>query len=202
MNRSSTYIAFQGQQRIAIGDLTTVVQSASDVMERMPHASILVFDCATSQQIEINFRGTTAEIVERLAARLNGGATRTEESPDGPAIAPPKAGRPKLGVVAREVTLLPRHWEWLAAQPASASVTLRKLVEEAARNTVVQDRERVAREATHRFMMIIAGNLPGFEEASRALFRQDRAKFDQNIADWPVDIRDHVLRLAANAGWE
>src|ERR1700739_3037247 len=44
-----------------------------------------------------------------------------------------RPGRPKLGVVAREVTLLPRHWDWLATQPGGGSVALRKLVGEARR---------------------------------------------------------------------
>ncbi|MFY0534142.1 DUF2239 family protein [Nannocystis pusilla] len=29
-------------------------------------------------------------------------------------------GRPKLGVVSREVSLLPRHWEWLERQPSGS----------------------------------------------------------------------------------
>src|SRR5216683_1331922 len=105
-------------------------------------------------------------------------------------------GRPKLGVVAREVTLLPRHWEWLGAQPGGASVALRKLVEEARRASGDRDRGRAARDAAYHFMSVMAGNLPGFEEASRALFADDRRRFAELIAGWPGDIRDHVVRLA------
>jgi uncharacterized protein len=99
-------------------------------------------------------------------------------------------------VVAREVTLLPRHWEWLGAQPGGASVALRKLVEEARRANGDADRARAARDAAYRFMSVMAGNLAGFEEASRALFADDRRRFVGLIAGWPGDIRDHVVRLA------
>jgi hypothetical protein len=105
-------------------------------------------------------------------------------------------GRPKLGVVAREVTLLPRHWEWLAAQPGGASVALRKLVEEARKANGDRDRHRTARDAAYHFMSAMAGNLPNFEEASRALFADDRRRFTSLIAAWPADIRDHVVKLA------
>jgi hypothetical protein len=105
-------------------------------------------------------------------------------------------GRPKLGVVSREVTLLPRHWEWLNAQPGGASVALRKLVDEARRASGDKDRERQARDAAYHFMSTMAGNLPQFEEASRALFAGDRRRFTALIADWPPDIRDHIVKLA------
>jgi len=105
-------------------------------------------------------------------------------------------GRPKLGVVAREVTLLPRHWEWLGAQPGGASVALRKLVEVARRASGDRDRGRAARDAAYHFMSVMAGNLPGFEEASRALFADDRRRFAELISGWPGDIRDHVVKLA------
>jgi uncharacterized protein len=190
------YTAFHGQRRIASGDLRTVARSAKAVIDRIDHASILIFDHASSRQIELNFRGTVDEVLQRLAPPASENA-----SPAIP-VSETKAGRPKLGVVAREVTLLPRHWEWLAAQPGGASVTLRKLVEEARRASAAKDKERLAQEATNRFMMIMAGNLPGFEEASRALYRHDRERFSQIVADWPVDIRDHVQMLAAGAGWD
>jgi hypothetical protein len=105
-------------------------------------------------------------------------------------------GRPRLGVVAREVTLLPRHWEWLNAQPGGASVALRKLVDDARRSSGDRDRQRAARDAAYHFMSAMAGNLPHFEEASRALFADDRRRFTGQIATWPADIRDHVVKLA------
>jgi len=106
--------------------------------------------------------------------------------------------RPRLGVVAREITLLPRHWEWLAEQPGGASATLRRLVEDARRSE--QDRARRAGEALDRFMQAMAGDLPHYEEASRAYWRGERDRFDQLVETWPADVRDHARRLAA-AAW-
>src|SRR3546814_490284 len=112
------------------------------------------------------------------------------------AEAPRGRGRPKLGVTAREVTLLPRHWDWLAAQPGGASVALRKLVEQAMRDD--RQTRRAAQEAAYRVMTALAGDLPGYEEAIRALFAGDRQRFEQQIAGWPADLRDYVTRLAFN----
>ena len=104
---------------------------------------------------------------------------------------------PELGVVAREVTLLPRHWDWLAGQPGGASVTLRKLVEQARKDNEGKDRLRRAREAAYRFLSAMAGNLPGFEEAARALFAGHRDRFAAVVAPWPQDVREHAVKLAA-----
>jgi hypothetical protein len=98
------------------------------------------------------------------------------------------------------VTLLPRHWEWLAAQPGGASVALRKLVEEARRANAGADRVRRAREAAYHFTHALAGDLPGFEEATRALFAGDRARFERHAASWPADVREHAVRLAFPPG--
>ena len=113
---------------------------------------------------------------------------------------PRTAGRPRLGVVAREITLLPRHWEWLATQPGGASVALRKLVEHAQRGNKAVDEQRRARETAYRFMSALAGDEAGFEEASRALFAGQRTAFLTQVATWPADVREHVLRLA-QAAW-
>jgi hypothetical protein len=112
---------------------------------------------------------------------------------------PRSPGRPKLGVVAREVTLLPRHWEWLNRQPGGASVALRKLVEDARRVNEGRDGVRRAQEVAYRFMSTIAGDLPGFEEATRALFARDRSRFGENTLSWPADVREHASKLAALA---
>jgi hypothetical protein len=105
-------------------------------------------------------------------------------------------GRPKLGVVAREVTLLPRHWEWLTTQPGGVSVALRKLVEEARRTHADQDRRRQTQERAYHFMSAMGGDLPGFEEAARALFANDLPRLRELVAAWPVDVRDHAIALA------
>jgi hypothetical protein len=105
-------------------------------------------------------------------------------------------GRPRLGVTAREVTLLPSHWDWLNVQPGGASVALRKLVDAARRTSGDRDRVRAAQESAYGFISAIAGNLPGFEEATRALFAYDRRRFGDLISGWPEDIRDYAIRLA------
>jgi hypothetical protein len=109
------------------------------------------------------------------------------------------AGRPKLGVVPREVTLLPRHWEWLSSQPGGASVALRKLVEHASRDARGADIKREARDSAYRFMHELAGDEAGFEEASRALFAGDAARFGELVAPWPAGVREHLLELAGPA---
>ena len=108
-------------------------------------------------------------------------------------------GRPKLGVVAREVTLLPRHWQWLNAQPGGASVALRKLVDAARREHAAGDLRRAAQERAYRFLSAMGGDRPGFEEATRALFARDSAAFEARIAAWPDDVREHATMLAADA---
>lgn len=184
--------AFQGSRRIASGELSNVVRSAKTVVDRAPSSSVLIFDDATSELIEVDFRGTAAEVVRRLASDEPHSATPEGEARRGP-------GRPKLGVVAREVTLLPRHWDWLGSQPGGASVALRRLVDEARRANVGTDRIRRSQEAAYRFMSAMAGDRARFEEATRALFASDRSRFESNIKGWPVDIRNHALMLADGA---
>ena len=99
--------------------------------------------------------------------------------------------------MAREITLLPRHWDWLNSQPGGASVALRKLVEPARRASEGKDRIRQSQEAAYRFMSVMAGNRPGFEEATRALFARDEHRFNQKIESWPADMRSHASKLAA-----
>jgi hypothetical protein len=140
----------------------------------------------------VDFRGTPEQVLKRLAANAEAQAAPDREAPRGP-------GRPKLGVVAREVTLLPRHWDWLNSQPGGASVALRKLVEEARRANEGKDRVRRSQEAAYRFMSALAGNEAGFEEATRALFAGNRQRFDVEVASWPADVREHAQKLAAEA---
>lgn len=185
------FTAFIGPQRLASGPLAEVAIAVMTASRRPAAPPIIIFADATGQPIDLDLRGTERDVVARLPQPVPDPVA--EESA---ATGPRGRGRPKLGVVAREVTLLPRHWEWLGAQPGGASVALRKLVDEARRANGDADRARAAREAAYRFMSVMAGNLPGFEEASRALFADDRRKFVALIAGWPDDIRDHVVKLA------
>lgn len=190
--------AFSGHRLLAAGllpDVALAVRAAS-----RPHgdAPVLIFDDATGKAFDIDTRGSERQMLERLAA-LPAFAPPGDETPPPASAAPRGKGRPRLGVVAREVTLLPRHWEWLNEQPGGASVALRKLVEEARRAHAQEDGQRRAREAAYHFMSAMAGDLPGFEEAARALFAGDAARFETQLRDWPADVRSHALRLAAGA---
>jgi hypothetical protein len=185
------FIAFEGDRAIASGNLRDVVSAAKATLDRRKEASILIFDGITGGPIDIDFRGT----IEAVLARLPG--TPVAPIADAPVPSAPRGpGRPKLGVVAREVTLLPRHWEWLNAQRGGASVALRKLVDEARRASGDRDRERAARDAAYRFMSAMAGDRPGFEEASRALFAGDQPRFEQHTVAWPEDIRAYAIGKA------
>ncbi|MBB5192313.1 hypothetical protein HNQ50_003054 [Silvimonas terrae] len=183
--------AFVGHRRIASGLLRDVALAIKHSGADEADAPLLVFDDATARPVELDLRGTAAELAARIVEVI--GTADHEEEAD----APRGRGRPKLGVVAREVTLLPRHWEWLNSQPGGASVVLRKLVEAARHASAAPDRRRHAQEACYRFMSALAGNLPGFEEVSRALFAPDQARFDALIEAWPEDVRDYAARLAA-----
>jgi hypothetical protein len=174
---------FDGTRRVASGPLGETALAFKKAVEKGGDA-VFLFDDETGRTFDIDIRGTAAEVL----ARLRGAPAR-----DGEARGP---GRPKLGVVAREVTLLPRHWDWLSAQPGGASVTLRRLVEEARRAEGGKGRARAARDAAYHFMQTMAGDRAGFEEAIRALYAGDRARFAKLIAPWPKDIRAHATQLA------
>jgi len=185
------FTAFIGHQRLTSGPLAEVALAVLKASRGLGAEPIVIFDDATGRPIDLDLRGTERDIVARLPQPVS------EIAADDPTVPEPRGrGRPKLGVVAREVTLLPRHWEWLGSQPGGASVALRKLVEEARRKSGDRDRSRAVREAAYHFMSTMAGNLPHFEEASRALFADDRRRFAELIADWPGDIRDHIVKLA------
>jgi hypothetical protein len=186
----ATCTAFAGHRRLATGSLRDVALAVKRASDRGAAAPILVFDDATGSPIELDLRGAEAEVLARLAPLPS---TSPETAPD---AAPRGRGRPRLGVVAREVTLLPRHWEWLGAQPGGASVALRRLVEEARRASAPHDELRRAREAAYRVMHAIAGDLPRFDEAARALFAGDAQRFGEQVSAWPPDVRDHLTMLA------
>jgi uncharacterized protein len=190
--------AFEGSRCIASGNLVEVARKVKPIIDRGEQASVLIFDDLTSELIEVDFRGTIEDVLKRLEKP----AARSElaTAPLNPDQSAPRGpGRPRLGVVAREVTLLPRHWEWLNSQPGGASVALRKLVEEARRVNRGRDEVRRSQEAAYRFMSAMAGNLPGFEEATRALFAGNPERFNDLVSAWPVDIRDHARKVSAAA---
>lgn len=174
------YVVFRGQERVVSGSRLDVALAAQRLAGE---AGVLIFG-PDGAAVDFNLGGGPEDLARRLAE---------------PADAPRGRGRPKLGVVAREVTLLPRHWEWLASQPGGASVALRKLVEAARRAAEGPDRVRAARAAAYRFGSAMAGDLPGFEEAMRALFAGDDAAFEARIEAWPEDIAAQLRTYAAEA---
>jgi len=174
------FVAFAGASRVAAGPLPHVAVAARRAQDRDPAAAVLIFDRRTAEVVDLDLRGTEAEITARLTP---------------PPADPARRGRPKLGVVAREVTLLPRHWDWLARQPGGASTTLRRLVETARRADADASGDRARTAVAYRFMAAMAGDLPDFEEAARDLFAGDRAALESRMARWPPDIRDEVLKF-------
>jgi len=182
-----SYTAFLGPRRIAAGALADIALALVRGGEDAASAPPLVFSDATGAQVELDLRGGEKEVLARyglpLPPRAEGAPARSR-------------GRPRMGVVAREVTLLPEHWEWLAAQSGGASVALRRLVHQAMRAGGARERMRRAQERSYKVMVALAGDRPGFEEAARSLFAGDMERLARLAQPWPRDVREHVLRLA------
>ncbi len=183
---TNRYTAFSGTVLLKRGKVEDVVREVKQQLDQDRNQSIAIYDDATGYRIDFDFRGTVEDVLKRL--------------PDHPLLAAQKPsqettksrGRPKLGVVAGEVTLLPRHWDWLKEQRGGASATLRKLVEQARKRSQSDAIAVKSRDALHRFMWDIAGNLDGFEEATRSFFAGEYNRFLEQIQNWPSDILDYV----------
>lgn len=184
----NSYTAFAGQRLLMAGASRNVGIAVRKALDRNIPDAILIFDDQTGRQVDFDLRGTEEEI----AARLGQSEEPQQDAPRSP-------GRPKLGVVAREVTLLPRHWDWLSRQPGGASATLRRLVDTARKLEEHKQVAREAQQASDRFMMAMLGNQTGYEEAARALYAGDRARFLALSDPWPAELRDYARRLAAPA---
>jgi hypothetical protein len=180
---NSTYSAFLGWSRIGSGPLEGVLRQIKEIKE-FGDQTLLVFEDSTGKQVDFDLRGSVDEVLARIA-------------PKSPRTGP---GRPKLGVVSREISLLPRHWEWLEAQPQGASAAIRRLVDDARKQGVGEARGRV--DAIGRVMTALGGNLPGFEEAYRALYARDGERLSAQIAEWPADLRDYILETDWVAEWK
>lgn len=191
---NKTLTAFLGSELIASGALSKVAIALHRSLKKRQNALPLVFDDDTGNPVELDLRGTSTEVAARYSENPPSALPASnEEKP-----ATPSRGRPRLGVIAREVTLLPEHWDWLASQPGGASVALRKLVHEARQANVERDQRRRIHERTYKAMAALAGNLPGFEESSRALFAGELDRMTELANAWPADIRDYVVRLATS----
>jgi uncharacterized protein len=178
MENEQSYTAFKGNGRIASGTLEQVLPELKNRFDADRGVMLLVFEDATGRQVDFDLRGTIAQVLARTLPPQRTGP-----------------GRPKLGVVSREISLLPRHWEWLEEQPSGASAAIRRLVDEARRREQGRNRVRLALDTAARFMSAMAGNLPGYEEATRVLYAKDRTKLESLISKWPHDIREHIFKL-------
>jgi hypothetical protein len=189
MKTDTTYTAFSGCRLVASGSITETVLKVKLLRDQDTSEEILIFEDQSGRQIDFDFRGTPDEVLQRLTSHPHFAETAEAVKPrTGP-------GRPKLGVVCREVSLLPRHWDWLERQPSGISAALRRMTEEAMKRDGGREQARLAREAAGKFMWAMAGNLPGFEEASRALYAADRPRLERMVRLWPEDVRNHVVRL-------
>ena len=182
--------AFRGQELLATGRMVDVALAAKTWLDKHPKTKVLIFDDENGHQIEFDFRGGEEKFLSRLKDMIGADSRATEpEAKTGP-------GRPKLGVVSREIGLLPRHWEWLGRQPEGASAALRKLVEDAQKKYAAGDELRRLQDSVQRFMTAMAGDLPNYEEVLRAFYAKDRTKYSKLMGDWPKDVRDHAMKIA------
>lgn len=185
MGDAPTYTAFAGSQRILRGTLEEMLRATKKKLLADPELRVLVFEDASGRQVDFDFRGSVEQVVARARPK----------QPERPG-----PGRPKLGVVSREVSLLPRHWEWLERHPQGISAALRRLVDEARKRAPDEEHAREARAAASRFMWVMAGDLPKFEEASRALFASNKLRFSELTRFWPPDVRQHLDELLREGG--
>ncbi|MBP8128830.1 MAG: DUF2239 family protein [Candidatus Hydrogenedentes bacterium] len=192
MQEKRTYTAFAGDRLIFSGELTAMLRRAKACLDAGETGTVLVFEDQTGKQVDFDFRGTAGDVAARIAEHPHFASQQAPRPRKGP-------GRPYLGVVGGEVSLLPRHWDWLGRQPGGISATLRRLVDDERKRGSAGERAREAWDAAGKFMWAMCGNLPGFEEASRALYAHDVSRLDALIQEWPPDIRDHLRRLALEA---
>jgi hypothetical protein len=183
MDEERTYTAFAGEKLIASGTLESVLPEVKASFDRDRGILLFIFDDQTGRPVDFELRGSLSDVLARaLPPRQHAGP-----------------GRPKLGVVSREISLLPRHWEWLEAQPNGASAALRRLVDEARKKDPIKQRARAAMDTTVRFLGVMGGDRTGYEEATRALYAGDGTRFQQILREWPQDIREHAVKLASDA---
>jgi uncharacterized protein len=187
MDTLNTYTAFEGDKLFFHGPLAEVVLRIKKRLGKNHHSEMMIFCDSTGSRVDFNFHGSEKDVLKRLSVFVPDD-TAAKDNP-GP-------GRPRLGVASREISLFPRHWEWLATQPGGASATLRRLVEEAKKRHITRDSSKHAQERTHKFLSVVAGDRKGYEEALRFLYRKEKKEFLHQIIDWPPDIRAYATQLA------
>lgn len=180
------YTAFEGTDLLFRGNLKEVVLSTKTYLGHRQNTSVLIFCDVTGKTMDFNFHGSKQDVLRRLEKY-----TLAEEpkEPTGP-------GRPKLGVISREISLLPRHWEWLATQAGGASATIRLLVEDARKKSSDISSVKQMQERVYQIMFVLAGDFQGYEEALRALYKRDSNAFFRNVKSWPKDIQKYLSEVA------
>lgn len=189
-SQSEDYAVFLGHSLIKKGSIEEVVTAAKSAIDSEVSERIAIFEDSTGRVIDIDYRGTVDDVLDRLKDHP---LLSDKSEPEVPKRKGP--GRPKLGVISKEISLLPRHWQWLGEQKGGASATIRRLVEEAQKLNPERTLATRAQEAAHRFMWDIAGDFKGFEEASRAFYKADFRAFYECISTWPNDVREHARRF-------
>jgi uncharacterized protein len=190
--------AFIGMKRLASGDVREVARKVKEAIDKSKDKTIMIFDDSNGETVEFDLRGKVDDVLKGLdtaIAKFEKNSSAENEEPAGPK----GPGRPKLGVISREVTLLPRHWDWLNNQAGGASVALRKLVEEARHVNAGKDKIRHSQDAAYKYMSAMAGNLPGYEDAIRALFAANQSGFKIAVASWPQDVKSYAVKLSSDA---
>jgi hypothetical protein len=179
------YSAFEDAKLLFQGELSDVVLKIKKYLGSDRNSAILIFSEDTGKLMDFNFQGTTQAVLKRLEVFTSAEQMNPSSGP----------GRPRLGVVSREVSLLPRHWEWLAARSGGASATIRLLVEEAQKKSSTNPSIKQMQERVYRVMSVLAGDFHGYEEALRALYKRDRKSFVSRIETWPKDVQKYLNDL-------
>lgn len=178
MNNETRFSAFTGVTLLVTGGFDEMLRATKAHLDSGGSADLLIFDDSTGEQVDFDFHGNVEEVLRRAARPEKKGR-----------------GRPRLGVIGREVSLLPRHWEWLDRQPQSASATIRRLIEAARKQDALGGDARRRIEAAGRFIWAMAGNYENFEESSRALYARDWARLRELTHPWPKDVRNHLFSM-------
>jgi hypothetical protein len=182
---SNTYTAFEGLKFLVQGDLEEVVLKVKKHIGTADISSVLIFSNSTGKTMDFNFQGTKQDVQKRLELYTS---KEVNSDTSGP-------GRPKLGVISREISLLPNHWEWLATQSGGASSTIRNLIEDARKKSSGIVSVKQIQERAYKVMSVLAGDLENYEEALRALYKKDQKIFSQNIHSWPVDVKKYLNEI-------
>lgn len=178
-----TFTVFAGETRLAGGNPADVARAIKAVLQGGERRILRVF--RDHDAMPATFDATLdVDAISNALLETRGGSGRRGQ------------GRPRLGVFAREVTLLPRHWAWLSAQPGGASVTLRKLVDAASHAPFADREERPEAAGLDRFVTAMASMLPWNKEALRAFMLGEEERFVAISENWPADLRDYARQLA------